>query len=235
MLTKHVTVANRVAKYSHRDGIIVCGNTDYKIAFTFDSEWDSKTTKYARFIWNGMYKDIKFSGTECSVPVIQGAKSVEIGICSGDPENLTEDDFWTTTSAVIPCEFSILCKTDNAQFERVQQMRDEAIKAAEDARESAEGAEQSAKTAAECATRAENATVDVDKATEAAKSASASAKSANAAADRAEKATVDVDKATAAASSAATSATEAREAVNSVDNAFSQVNDLLKLLLNGGA
>lgn len=231
MLTKHVTVANRVAKYSHRDGIIVCGNTDYKIAFTFDSEWDSKTTKYARFIWNGMYKDVKFSGTECSVPVIQGAKSVEIGICSGDPENLTEDDFWTTTSALIPCENSILCTTNQAQPERVQQMRDEAIKAAEDAKESAEGAEKSAKTAAECATRAENANVDVDKATEAAKSASDSAQSASASA---KSASDSAKSASTSAKSAATSEAKAKEAVNSVDNAFSQVNELLKLLINGG-
>ena len=249
MQTKHVSVSNRVATYSQRDGYIICGNSDYKIAFTFDSEWQSREIKYARFIWNGMYKDVQFSGGECSVPIIHGAESVEIGVCTGDPENLTEDDFWTTTPAIIPCEGSVLCITNQAQPERVQQMRDEAIQAAEDA-------EKSAETAAECAARAEKAIVDVDKVTAAVASAtasaqsatdsaqsansaseraSASAQSANSAADRAEKATVDVDKATAAASSAATSAATVTAAVNNVDNAFSQVNDLLKLLIDGGA
>lgn len=131
MLTKHITVTNRVAKYTQRDGYIVCNNSGYKIAFSFDSEWNDKQTKYARFIWNGMYKDVQITDNECAVPAIQGAAKLQIGVCSGDPENLTPDDFWTTTPAEIPCQGSVLCITNRAQPERVQQMRDAAVAAAE--------------------------------------------------------------------------------------------------------
>lgn len=130
MPTKHVTVTNRVAKYFARDGAIICNNSDYKIIFTFDSEWASHENKYARFIWNGSYEDVPFTGTECHVPIIQGATELKIGVCTGDPENLTPDDFWTTVPASIPCEKSVLCLSNTANHARVQQMRDASVAAA---------------------------------------------------------------------------------------------------------
>lgn len=146
MLTKHITVTNRVATYTQRDGNIICNNSGYKIVFSFDSEWNDKPTKYARFIWNGMYNDVKLTGNECSVPIIQGAERVQVGVCSGDPVHLTENDFWTTTPAVIPCKGSVLCLTDQAQPDEVQQMRDAAAQAAELAEKSAQRAAEIAET-----------------------------------------------------------------------------------------
>ena len=109
MLTKHITVTNRVATYAQRDGYIICGNSGYKIAFIFDSEWDDKPTKYVRFIWNGQYKDVEITGTECDIPIILGAEYVQVGVCTENPENSTSDTFWSTTPVFIPCSGSVLC------------------------------------------------------------------------------------------------------------------------------
>ncbi len=129
----HVTVSDKTAVYCQRDGDIVCGNSDYAIAFAFDSEWDEHEEKTARFIWNSMYHDVKFTGTQCTVPIIQDATLVEVGVYAGD--------LHTTTSAEIGCKRSILCKTSTAQPEQAKQYRDEAEIAAERAEAAAERVE----------------------------------------------------------------------------------------------
>jgi hypothetical protein len=125
----HVVVNNKIATYSARDGHIVCGNSDYSLKFTFDSDWNAHTTKTARFIWNGMYYDVEFTGDECAVPIITGANEVTVGVYAGD---LT-----TTTPATIPCERSILCDTNTAQPEFVKPYVDAAILASEEAKTAA--------------------------------------------------------------------------------------------------
>ena len=113
----HVVVNNKIATYTARDGHIVCGNSDYSLKFTFDSEWSKHTTKTARFVYNGKYIDQEFTGNECVVPVITGADRVEVGVFAG---SLT-----TTTPASIPCERSILCLTSEVQNEQVPIYKDE--------------------------------------------------------------------------------------------------------------
>lgn len=96
----HITVKDKIATYKKRDGVIVCGNSDYQIVFTFDEEWNSKTTKTARFVWNGEHHDFTFTGTTCTVPVISDATSVAVGVYA---------DELSTTPTIIPCKRSILC------------------------------------------------------------------------------------------------------------------------------
>lgn len=103
MKTLHIIVANKVASYLQRDGYIVCGNSDYQIEFSFDSEWDAYARKTARFIWNGKYKDVEFSGTICPVPVISNSNGLEVGVYAGDIS--------TSTSALISCKKSIRCNS----------------------------------------------------------------------------------------------------------------------------
>ena len=104
MKTLHIIVANKIATYSQRGGDIVCGNSDYQIEFTFDDEWAAYAQKTARFIWNGKYKDVVFSGTVCPVPIVANTDRLEIGVYA--------EDLCTTTSAVIACRRSILCNSD---------------------------------------------------------------------------------------------------------------------------
>ena len=101
MQNLNITVANKVATYVQRDGFIVCGNKDYKITFTFDSEWDEHTVKTARFKWKGTYTDVLLVENVVEVPKISNATEVEVGVFAGD--------LCTTTPALIPCVKSILC------------------------------------------------------------------------------------------------------------------------------
>lgn len=103
MRTLHISVLDKKATYLSRDGDIVCGNSDYVIEFAFDAEWDAHTEKVARFIWNGQYKDVTFTGTSCVAPIITNASEVEVGVYAGELS--------TTTPAVIGCQKSILCKS----------------------------------------------------------------------------------------------------------------------------
>ena len=100
MKSLHITVVDKIATFRQRDGIIVCGNSDYQIVFEFDEEWNAYTNKTARFRWNGENHDVKFTGSTCSIPVISDATSVIVGVFA---------DELSTTPVIIPCVRSILC------------------------------------------------------------------------------------------------------------------------------
>ena len=99
-----INVANKIATVVDAP-VIICGNSDYVIDFTFDSEWDDYEEKTARFKFkkDGKqgYIDVLFSGTQCNVPILSNIDVVEIGVYAG---NLS-----TTTGAKVDCERSILC------------------------------------------------------------------------------------------------------------------------------
>lgn len=144
---KRINVRNKIASYNQRDGVIVCGNKGYTITFTFDEEWDECTTKTARFIWNGRYYDQEFTGDECSVPVINDATNVTVGVYAGDLK--------TTTPANIPCLISILCGNPKIIEENIKEYRDIAQQAAATAQQAAEEAVRAAEVVV-------NPTIDVE-------------------------------------------------------------------------
>lgn len=92
----------RRKKISSPQTHLVCGNTDYQIAFNFDSEWSEYDTKTARFYHNGAYTDVVFTGYLCDVPKITNADFLEVGVFAGDLR--------TTTPGRIECDRSILCR-----------------------------------------------------------------------------------------------------------------------------
>lgn len=101
--------------------VIVCGNSGYSIAFTFDEEWDAEGAKTARFVYvqNGAVKhtDVIFTGSTVEVPILRDIKAVRVGVFAGDLK--------TSTPARIPCERSILCGTSTqdditpSQYEQI--------------------------------------------------------------------------------------------------------------------
>ena len=103
MRTLHISVLDKKATYASRDGDIVCGNSDYVIEFSFDAEWEAYEQKTARFIVNGQYKNVDFTGTTCPVPIITNATVVQVGVYAGELS--------TTTPALIACQKSILCES----------------------------------------------------------------------------------------------------------------------------
>ena len=133
MKTLNVNVSDKVATYRQRDGVIVCGNSDYQIKFVFDSDWDDNPQKTARFIWNGQYVDVDFEGDVCLVPIIHNTTSVSIGVYSGELS--------TTTPAVIECKKSILCPEVEASAETRKQYADVAELSAQRAEAAADRAE----------------------------------------------------------------------------------------------
>ena len=116
----NVDITGKKATYLTHQGDIVCGNSDYRVRFNFDSEWDGYDEKVARFIWGGHFVDVEFTGDEVDVPVISGATRVKVGVYT------TGDGLCTTTSAVISCTPSILCESGQASQENDQRYLNEA-------------------------------------------------------------------------------------------------------------
>ena len=85
--------------------IIVCGNSDYSIGFSFDAEWANAGVKTARFVYVKagavQHQDVVFTGNTVQVPVLSDIREVYVGVYAGDLQ--------TTTPARIPCDRSILC------------------------------------------------------------------------------------------------------------------------------
>jgi len=101
-----ITVADKKATVQGTP-IIVCGNSDYTVTFSFDAEWSLTGPKTARFVYikNGekQHEDKVFSGSTVAVPVLSDVAFVQVGVFEGD--------LATTTPARILCSPSILCGT----------------------------------------------------------------------------------------------------------------------------
>lgn len=87
--------------------VLICGNSGDSIEFTFDSEWNILSDKIARFVYTQdgkkKHRNVPFTGTTVSVPKLSGIREVQVGVYAGDLK--------TTTSARIPCDYSILCNS----------------------------------------------------------------------------------------------------------------------------
>lgn len=130
-----ISVQNKIARARRSDGSIVCGNGDYTVQFSFDSEWEAHPQKTARFIWNDSYFDVDFVGDVCPVPTIGRASEVQVGVYVGALR--------TTTPAVIHCRPSV-CSDDTLSV---------APEAVEEYNNQAQAAASEAKAAAICATQ----------------------------------------------------------------------------------
>lgn len=96
----NVSVLRKIAKTESRLPY-VCGNSDYVIDFAFDEEWEQYEFKTARFISNGKFVDVVFTGNRCAMPVFSDTYTVTVGVYAGDIK--------TTTPALIIASKSILC------------------------------------------------------------------------------------------------------------------------------
>ena len=100
-----ISVTQKRAVLTDPDAEIVCGNGDYLLALTFDSEWDSEPVKTVRFVWqkNGqpMYADVLTDSDTAAIPVLSGTPEVAVGVYAGNIR--------TTSPARILC---VPCITD---------------------------------------------------------------------------------------------------------------------------
>lgn len=110
----NITVAGKIATNVTHGVEIICGNSDYTITFTFDSEWTGKTDRTARFVYikdgRSVYQDVGFTGDAVAVPVpvLSGVDYVLVGVFAGNLQ--------TTTPAKVLCTRSILCMGQSEQL-----------------------------------------------------------------------------------------------------------------------
>ena len=81
--------------------VIVNGNSDYLVTFTFDSEWDDYDTKTleVKYLDRNCVmrkKEVLFEGSAVSLPILRDVSEVAIGVYAGN--------LHTTTGALIQCE-----------------------------------------------------------------------------------------------------------------------------------
>lgn len=100
-----IRIRNRYAQLMTKS-YIVNGNTSYIVEFDFDSEWDGLEEKTARFVYcdeRGARRwiDMPIENGTCHVPRLERIDQVEVGVYAGNIR--------TTTGAMIPCIWSILC------------------------------------------------------------------------------------------------------------------------------
>lgn len=99
-----IHIKDRVA-VAEGDPVIVCGNDDYTVTFSFDEEWGGANVKTARFKFNTAegpeHIDQPFTGDTVEVPELSNIREVEVGVFVGDLN--------TTTGASIRCKPCIRC------------------------------------------------------------------------------------------------------------------------------
>ena len=87
------------------DPVIVCGNSDYTVTFSFDDEWDEAKVKTARFKYQTAegpaHIDQPFEGDTVEVPELTDIRELEVGVFV---DNLT-----TTTGATIRSKPGVRC------------------------------------------------------------------------------------------------------------------------------
>ena len=133
----HISVRNKIATASKRCHDIICSNSDYEVVFTFDAEWDEHNEKTARFIYGGLYTDVKFTGNRCPVPIIMNTTRCHIGVYAGNLK--------TTTDAIVDCRTSIL-DLPGSESESGQEVPPNSFQEyVENVREYAEAAQQAVK------------------------------------------------------------------------------------------
>lgn len=101
----NITVAGKIATNMSPGVVIICGNSDYTVTFSFDDEWNALPLKTARFIYTKggrlTYTEVPFVGNEVAVPVLSDITDVFVGVYAGD--------LHTTTPARVLTKRSTLC------------------------------------------------------------------------------------------------------------------------------
>lgn len=110
-----IVVKDRVARAVGQP-VIVCGNCDYTVTFSFDDEWSEAGAKTARFKYltaEGMkHIDKEFTDNVVQVPMLSNIREVEVGVYSAD--------LATSTGAPIRCEPSVRCGSGEGEQDIVQ-------------------------------------------------------------------------------------------------------------------
>lgn len=170
-----VVVRNKVPTVDYGE-VLVADNSEYRIRFDLDSEWDSTPVRTARFIIGEWTTDSSFIGDTVRLPLLpSGAHEVGIGLYAGELR--------TTSAARVPVMDSVFVRSGStpAEAAEIERQRAEAQRAAAELERAAAERERNASEIDRRA--AESARVEAERARAAAESARRSAENARAAAE----------------------------------------------------
>ena len=66
-------------------GTVICGNSDYTVAWDLDQEWTPYDTKTMRVnLADGTYQDVVFAGDTAALPTLSTPGWASVGLYAGD-------------------------------------------------------------------------------------------------------------------------------------------------------
>ena len=72
-------------KCAEGEGVVICNNSDYTVAWDLDGEWTPYDTKTMRVnLTDGGYQDVVFTGNTAALPVLSTPGWVSVGLYAGD-------------------------------------------------------------------------------------------------------------------------------------------------------
>lgn len=72
-------------KCAEGEGVVICNNSDYTVAWDLDEEWTPYDTKTMRVnLADGTYQDVVFTGDTATLPVLTASGWVSVGLYAGD-------------------------------------------------------------------------------------------------------------------------------------------------------
>lgn len=84
-------------------GTVICGNSDYTVAWDLDDEWTPYGTKTMRVnLADGTYQDVVFSGNTAALPVLSTPGWASVGLYAGDLHTSRAADLRVLPSVTTP-------------------------------------------------------------------------------------------------------------------------------------
>lgn len=84
-------------------GTVICGNSDYTVAWDLDQEWEPYSTKTMRVnLADGTYQDVVFTGNTAALPVLSTPGWASVGLYAGDLHTSRGADLRVLPSVTTP-------------------------------------------------------------------------------------------------------------------------------------
>ena len=84
-------------------GTIICGNSDYTVAWDLDQEWEPYSAKTMRVnLADGTYQDVVFTGNTADLPVLSTPGWASVGLYAGDLHTSRAADLRVLPSVTTP-------------------------------------------------------------------------------------------------------------------------------------
>lgn len=84
-------------------GTVICGNSDYTVAWDLDEEWTPYDTKTMRVnLADGTYQDVVFTGNTAAMPVLSTPGWASVGLYAGDLHTSRAADLRVLSSVTTP-------------------------------------------------------------------------------------------------------------------------------------